>query len=163
MIDPDPCAKDTARRLLLGALLVASGTEVPREQTAFEVVICFRGSYLQRKVCDTYRRDCPQVRNLKQRGRCAGLYSNETCNVRSEVVLARHCLQSSGPIPSLMAASSAAMQSATSLVPMWPGSDWMLSSPYPVEPLNLNFNFNLTMSLKPHILPPNSKIVITSG
>lgn len=39
--------------------------------------------------------------------------------------------------PSLMAASRAVMQSATSLVPMLPGRDWMLSSPYPVDPLNL--------------------------
>ena len=72
-------------------------------------------------------------------------------------MLAQHCLQSFEPIPSLMAASSAAMQSATSLVPMWPGSDWMLSSPYPVEPLNLNSNLNLTTSLKPQILTPKSE------
>jgi hypothetical protein len=42
---------------------------------------------------------------------------------------------SGGDRPLAIAASRAAMQSETSFVPMLPGSDWMLLSPKPVEPL----------------------------
>ena len=42
--------------------------------------------------------------------------------------------------PSAMAWSRAAIQSATSVVPMCPGNDWMLSSPKPVDPLRADQN-----------------------
>ena len=69
-------------------------------------------------------------------------FQNSQMEVMEIFYLSGYDLDKTGKAPSEMAASRAAMQSATSLVPTWPSSVCRDASPYPVDPLHEQWSIN---------------------